>query len=151
MKKTTKTTKTTKNKHEKGVDPAPVPFSLLPYVSFALIFNKFSMLYSLSLAACITLLIIYYSGSVTPSSLASLQYTGGHKTSYRLCQFRLVSLFSRGLIVNDGKGNYSLSAKCISMLKSVLIGEESAKILLEIDKRIARSNAYRMRKNSKIA
>lgn len=145
-----KTTKTTKNKPEKGVNPPPMPFNLLPYASFGIVLNRFSMLYSLSLAACITLLIIYYSRIVTVTSLSYLQYTGGNRTAYRLCQSRLALLLEKGLIVNDGKGNYSLSSKCVEMFKSVLVGGESAKILVEIDKRIARSNAYRLRKNSNI-
>lgn len=121
-------------------------FSLLPYAHSIIVLNRFSMLYSLSLAACVTLLIIYYSRVVTPTSLSCLQYTGGNRTSYRLCQLRLADLLAKGLVVNDGKGNYSLSDKCIGMLKGVLIGGESAKILQDIDKRISRSEAYRQRK-----
>lgn len=138
--------KSTHKRGGKGARPALMPFDLLPYAQCIIVLNRFSMIYSLSLAACVTLIIIYYSRSVTPSSLASLQYTGGNRTAYRLCQMRLADLLAKGLVVNDGGGNYSLSGECVNMLRSVLIEGESAKILQDIDKRIERSRAYRERK-----
>lgn len=137
--------KSTHKRSGKGVRPALMPFDLLPYAQCIIVLNRFSMLYSLSLAACVTLLIIYYSRVVTVTSLSYLQYTGGNRTAYRLCQARLAGLLEKGLVVNDG-GNYSLSDKCVNMLRSVLVEGESAKILRDIDKRIERSRAYRERK-----
>lgn len=130
----------------KGVKPLSKSFDLFRFASAVIVFNSFSLGLGISHSIAVTLVLIGYSGSSTVTSLTRLQYGNSGRSSYRNMQYRLVTLLDRGLIVNDGSGNYSLSSECVDMLRSVLVEGESAKILQEIDRRISRSEAYRMRK-----
>lgn len=130
----------------KGVSSPSIPLNLLSYIPSALCLNVFSLSNSINFAAVITLLLIGYSGTVTCTTLVYLQYGKNGRSSYRNMQARLAMLLAAGWIDNDGKGNYSLSVKAVGAMREVLVSGESAKILHDIDKRIARSEAYRQRK-----
>lgn len=138
--------KSTHTRSKKRVNPLKLTLNLLEYIPSALCLNVFALSNSLHFAAVITLLLIGYSGSVTCTTLVYLQYGKNGRSSYRNMQARLAMLLAAGWVENDGKGNYSLSVKCFDAMREVLVSGERAKILQDIDKRIARSEAYRQRK-----
>lgn len=140
-----KRSKNSTGRAEKGVSPVSMRIDLFPYLSFALVLDVFCQRYKLSAAAVTSLLIIAYCRSVTLTLLCKLQYVGGNQTAYALVKNRVSVLLDKGMIVKDGY-NYVLSEKCVTAMRDVLVSGERAKILQDIDKRIARSEAYRQRK-----
>lgn len=145
MKTTKNNTKSGKQRSEKDVKPASMRIDLLPYLVHGLVLDAFCQRYKLSAAAATSLLIIAYARSVSLTSLCKLQYVGGNATAYALVKNRVGVLIGKGMIVKEGY-NYVLSEHCIAAMREVLVSGERAKILQDIDKRIARSEAYRKRK-----
>lgn len=130
---------------ENGVTSPSFRIDLISYLPVAIVLDVFCQRYRLTFAAAYSLLIIHYCGSVTLKLLANLQYVKGSATSYAGVKQRVAVLLGKGMIVKSGI-EYSLSDKCIDAMRSVLVGGERAKILQDIDKRVARSEAYRQRK-----
>lgn len=134
----------------KGDYPRILQRDVMPYIALSIVSLPLKQAFSLSYPCLQFLLIVaYFNGTGnTITGYMKLLYGYSSKTLYVSIQQRIDTLLGKGLIERYS-GKYRLSEKGVRALSSVLIEGEGAKLLLEIERKQARSEAARAKRLAK--